>query len=641
MDILNKYKKLYKSKAEVEFTLGQYLALCKKDKTAYSSPADRMLKAIGEPTLVDSSKDPRLSRIFGNRVYKKYEVFSEFYGMEETIERIVSFFVHSAQGLEESKQILYLLGPVGSAKSSLAEKLKSLIEKEPIYVLKYGDSLSPIHESPLNLFKEEDSEELGIPSRHLRYKMSPWAKKRLKECEGDLSKFTVVKLYPSQLHQIAVAKTEPGDENNQDISSLVGKINIRLLEHHNQNDPDAYNFSGGLGLGNRGLLEFVEMFKAPIKMLHPLLTATQEQNYIGTEQIGAIPFEGIILAHSNETEWENFKNDNKNEAFIDRIFIVKVPYNLRVADEMKIYQKLINDSELRDKPCAPHTLEMLSQFTVSSRLVPPEDPHDSVWIKMKVYDGESVREKYPNAKSFQEYKDFAGVMEGMRGISTRFAFKVLSQVFNYDTAEIASNPVHLMYVLEKSLQQEQLPQEQEESYIAFIKNFLADSYSKKLEKDIQTCYLDSYSEYGQSVFDRYILFADHWIEDRDYRDPNTGNLYERDHLNKELSTIEKAAGISNPKDFRHEVVNYALRYRASNKGHNPKWNSYAKLRRVIETHMFDKTEDLLPVISFDGAGSAEEQKKHKSFLKRMMDMGYTEKQVRLLYEWFLRYKSNK
>ena len=130
--------------------------------------------------------------------------------------------------------------------------------------------------------------------------MSPWCLKRLDEFDGDISKFRVQKLMPSRLRQIGIAKTEPGDENNQDISSLVGKVDIRKLELHSQNDPDAYSYSGGLNRANQGMLEFVEMFKAPIKMLHPLLTATQEGNYIGTENIGAIPFQGIIMAHSNE-----------------------------------------------------------------------------------------------------------------------------------------------------------------------------------------------------------------------------------------------------------------------------------------------------------------------------------------------------
>ena len=194
--------------------------------------------------------------------------------------------------------------------------------------------------------------EYGIPRRYLGTIMSPWAAKRLHEFGGDITKFRVVKVWPSILQQIAIAKTEPGDENNQDISALVGKVDIRKLEHYAQNDPDAYGYSGALCRANQGIMEFVEMFKAPIKVLHPLLTATQEGNYNGTEGISALPFNGIILAHSNESEWVTFRNNKNNEAFLDRVYIVKVPYCLRISEEIKIYEKLLNHSELTHAPCA-------------------------------------------------------------------------------------------------------------------------------------------------------------------------------------------------------------------------------------------------------------------------------------------------
>ncbi len=323
----------------------------------YASAPERILDAIGKPEFIDTARDPRLGRIFMNRTIRTYPAFSEFYGMEETIERIVSFFRHAAQGLEERKQILYLLGPVGGGKSSLAERLKALMEVHPIYVLKAGNEMSPVFESPLVLFDPETmgpmiEERYGVPRRRLTGLMSPWCLKRLDEFGGDISKFKVVKVNPSRLRQIGIAKTEPGDENNQDISSLVGKVDIRKLETLSQADPDAYSYSGGLNRANQGILEFVEMFKAPIKMLHPLLTATQEGNYVGTENIGAIPFTGIILAHSNEAEWQSFKTNKNNEAFIDRIYVIKVPYCLRVTEEQRIYEKLVSGPN-SPPPAAP------------------------------------------------------------------------------------------------------------------------------------------------------------------------------------------------------------------------------------------------------------------------------------------------
>src|SRR6266702_3095886 len=572
--IFGLYSRLYENRREVELGLEEYLGKCSYDPSYYAGAAERMLRAIGEPEMVDTSQDGRLGRIFMNRTIKVYPEFADFFGMEETIERIVGFFRHAAQGLEERKQVLYLLGPVGGGKSSLAERLKMLMEKEPVYVLKAGNEVSPVFASPLGLFDPvtmgpELEQRYSIPVRRLTGTISPWAVKRLEEFEGDITKFSVIRLTPSRLKQICVAKTEPGDENNQDVSSLVGKVDIRKLEMFSQNDPDAYSFSGGLNRTTQGLMEFVEMFKAPIKMLHPLLTATQEGNYAGTENIGGVPYQGIILA----------------------------------------------------------------RFCVLSRLKTHEN--SNLHSKMRVYDGESLKDTDPRAKSAQEYRDSAGVDEGMDGISTRFAFKVLSGTFNFDTQEIAADPVHMMYVLEQSIWREQFPEEVEKRYLNFIKAELAPRYAEFIGHEIQKAYLESYSDYGQNLFDRYVAYADAWIEDQDYKDADTGQLMNRELLNQELSKIEKPAGIANPKDFRNEVVKFALRARASS-GRNPSWTSYEKLREVIERRMFSQVEDLLPVISFGSKKDSETEKKHADFVERMVERGYTERQVRRLVEWYMR-----
>lgn len=534
MNIFDHYRQRYEAAKDEEFTLQEFLTICRQDRSAYANAAERLLMAIGEPVMVDTALEPRLSRLFSNRVIARYPAFEEFYGMEDAIEQIVSYLKHAAQGLEEKKQILYLLGPVGGGKSSLAERLKALMQRVPIYVLSANGERSPVNDHPLCLFNpQEDAQilqkEYGIPTRYLGTIMSPWAAKRLHEFGGDITKFRVVKVWPSILEQVAIAKTEPGDENNQDISALVGKVDIRKLEHYAQNDPDAYGYSGALCRANQGIMEFVEMFKAPIKVLHPLLTATQEGNYNGTEGISALPFNGIILAHSNESEWVTFRNNKNNEAF---------------------------------------------------------------------------------------------------------------RVFNFDHVEVAANPVHLFYVLEQQIEREQFPQEQAERYLEFLKGYLIPKYAEFIGKEIQTAYLESYSEYGQNIFDRYVTYADFWIQDQEYRDPDTGQLFDRESLNAELEKIEKPAGISNPKDFRNEIVNFVLRARANNSGRNPNWTSYEKLRTVIEKKMFSNTEELLPVISFNAKTSTDEQKKHDDFVDRMMEKGYTRKQVRLLCEWYLRVRKS-
>lgn len=638
LNITELFKENYSATKQERMSIQEYLELCKKDHLAYATAAERMIAAIGEPQKVDTSSDPRFSRIFLNRTLRVYPAFKDFYGMEDTIERIVGYFKHAAQGLEERKQVLYLLGPVGGGKSSLAERIKELIETHPIYALATDDEISPVFETPLGLFNNSKYHEIlkneyGIDKRYLGTIPSPWAVKRLKQFDGDITKFSVVRLQPSKLEQIAVVKTEPGDENNQDISCLVGKTDIRQLEKFSQNDPDSYSFSGALCRGNQGIVEFVEMFKAPIKVLHPLLTATQEQNYVGTEAISAIPFNGIVLAHSNEAEWQSFKANKNNEAFLDRICVIKVPYCLRVTEEQKIYEKMLDHSDLRSAPCAPETLKLLSRFCVLTRLKDHEN--SNVYSKLKVYDGENIKETDPRAKSVQEYRDAAGMDEGMNGISTRFAFKILSSTFNYDSDEVAADPVHLMVMLENSIRREQFNGDTEDKYLEYIKDYLIKEYSEFIGNEIQQNYLEAYTEYGQNLFDRYITYADAWIQEIDYKDPDTGQLFDRDVLNGELEKIEKAAGIGNPKDFRHEVVNFVLRQRARNGG-TVGWTSYEKLKKVIEKKMFSSTEDLLPVISFGAKASKEDQKKHDDFVQRMVEKGYTAKQTKRLVEWYMR-----
>ncbi len=640
-NIFDVYAQAYESQKQQRMSLREYLDGCRSDPAYYAGAAERMIAAIGEPELIDTARDARLGRIYMNRTLKVYPAFKDFYGLEETIERIVGYFRHAAQGLEERKQILYLLGPVGGGKSSLAERLKDLMEKRPVYVLATADQVSPIFESPLGLFDPATmgpmlQERYNIPGRMLMGNMSPWAVKRLDEFGGDISKFSVVKLNPSKLRQICVAKTEPGDENNQDISSLVGKVDIRKLEHFGQNDADAYSYSGGLNRTTQGLLEFVEMFKAPLKMLHPLLTATQDRTYVGTENVGAMPFQGIIIAHSNESEWQSFRANKNNEAFLDRICVIKVPYCLRVTEERRIYEKLLSVSDLKSAPCAPGTLDMLARFSVLSRL--KEHENSSLYSKMRVYDGESLKDTDPHAKTIQEYRDAGGVTEGMDGASTRFAYKILSETFNFDTNEIAADPVHLLYVIEQAIRREQLPDETEQRYIEFIKEELSPRYAEFIGNEVQKAYLESYHDFGQNLFDRYVSYADAWIEDHDFKDPDTGNLMSRQVLEQELSKIEKPAGIANPKDFRFEVVKFALRARSKNGGKNPNWTSYEKIRDVIERRMFSQVEDLLPVISFGKKQDSETEKKHEEFVNRMVTRGYTPRQVRRLVEWYMRVK---
>lgn len=624
-------------------TLEEYLQLCKTDPMAYASAAERMVAAIGQPKVVDTSEDPRLSRIHSNKKIRVYEAFKDFYGAEDAIEKIAAYFRNSAAGLEESKQILYLKGPVGGGKSSIAERLKNLMQKLPIYVL-YDESekdvekqMSPVLDSPLGLFNEFEHGEMleaeyGIPRRYLNTVMSGWAQEKLKEFNGDITKFKVMKIYPNKDRQVGVMKVEPGDENNQDVSVLVGKVDIRKLEKFPQNHAYAYSYSGGLNRTNQGLMDFAEMFKANIKTLNPLLMATQEHNYNGTEAIPSMPYTGIIMAHSNESEWHAFRNNKTNEAFLDRVYIVDVPYCLRTDEEVKIYEKMLKSSSLAKAPCAPGTLKMLAQWSILTRLKKPEN--STIYAKLRVYNGDNVKDTMPNAKPYEEYRDAAGNDEGMKGMSTRFAFKVLSATYDLRPEEQQANPIDLMYVLEEAVKKENLPAEATTEYLGFIKEYLQPRYFEFLEKELRTAYLESYRSFGQNMFERYVLFAEAWISDEQTRDPETHTLMDRDNLNKKLEEVEKAAGIVNAKDFRNEIVHYVLRYKAKNEGKSPAWDEYEKIKTVIEKRMFSATEQIMPVIAFGPKQDKETEEKHRGFVERMVEKGYTENQVKILVSWF-------
>lgn len=625
-------------------SLEDYLIGCKTNPLWYATAAERMVAAIGEPTVFDTSTDPRMSRIFSNRKIRVYDAFKDFFGAEDAIEQIATYFRNAAAGLEESKQILYLLGPVGGGKSSLAERIKDLMEVHPIFVLYDRNEndpelrMSPVFESPLSLFSASEhgelfEQEFGIGSSYLgKTVLSGWAQEKLREFDGDITKFSVAKVYPSKASQTAIMKIEPGDDNNQDVSVLVGKTDLRKLDRFSQNHPYSYSYSGGLNRTNQGLMDFAEMFKANIKVLNPLLMATQDRSYNGTESIPSMPYGGIILSHSNQSEWTNFRNNKTNEAFLDRVCVIKVPYCLRVNEEEQIYQKMLKGSTMRNAPIAPQTLKMLAQFMVLTRLVEPSN--STMNAKMRVYNGEAVKDTMPNAKPIEEYRMAAGVEEGMSGMSTRFAFKIISKCLDLRPDERQANPVDLMFVLEEAIRLEHLPEETAKRYNYFIREYLHRDYFTFLEKELRAAYLDSSDTFGQNMFERYVLFAEAWLDDTQCRDPETHVLLNRSQLNEQLEAIERPASVMNVKDFRHEIVNYVLRYRAKNGGNAPRWSEYTKIKDVIEKKMFAATENIMPVISFGPKSSDELATKHNKFIERMVERGYTENQIQLLVAWW-------
>jgi len=652
MSLFDTYKKTYGERHnDKPMTLAEYLEEARANDKMYQSPHGAMVEAFGEPRLLETRKDERLGRIYENRVIQVFDTFEgKFFGMYDVIAQLYSFFVRAEQGLDERHKIPYLLGPVGGGKSSLAEHLKMLMEHIPFYALarrlengpyRGGFELSPVFESPLGLFSEQDqrvliSEQLGVHDRFIPRLMSPWAVKRLqREFNGDASQFYVVKLYPSILDQQGIAVATPGDESNQDISTLVGKTDIRKVGEFSQNDSDCYMYSGALCRGAR-FVEFVEMFKAPIKTLNPLLPALTENFFSSTEGF-TIPFNGIVMAHSNEAEWETFRMQKKNEAFVSRTSLIKVPYNTAVSDEIRIFEKLINGSALAGKPIAPGTLKALATFTTLTHLV----DYENIYTKLRVYDGQNLKGVDTKAKSIHEYRDAAGVNEGMSGFDMRLAFEVLAKTYNHNPEEVAANPVDLLYVLENEIRQQEFGDKEKQYIGTFLKEIVVSKIvNKEISEAIQDAYFESADPFGQEMLDRYFVWAEHWLDEVEFVDQNTHTTLNREMLNQELEKIEKPAGIGNPKDFRDEFVRYVLKYRANNAGKNPPWKSYEKIRNVIKKNLFAKVDDLLPIISFSKKEDSGLQKKHDEFVSRMVARGYTAQQVRLLVDWHIRSKKS-
>jgi len=318
--------------------------------------------------VVKTDEDPRLRRIYGNDIIKKYKFFENFYGIDKTIMKIVRYFHSAAMAGEESRQVLYLVGPVGSGKSSIMEEIKRALEaSQEIYALKG----CPMQEEPLHLvpyqLRSKFEEILNVK---IEGDLCPICRYRLKnEYDGRYEDFPVIKTGFSVSARRGIGVVPPVDPNNQDTSVLIGSVDISKIDLYPEDDPRVLSLNGAFNVGNRGVVEFIEVFKNETEYLHAMITATQEK-YIPSPGKGPmIYFDGVILAHSNEAEWNKFKSDHTNEAILDRIVKIEIPYCLELNEEIKIYEKILRKSRFRAH-IAPHTIEVASMFAILTRLAP-------------------------------------------------------------------------------------------------------------------------------------------------------------------------------------------------------------------------------------------------------------------------------
>ena len=650
MSIVEKKKRAYEAQKPKLLKIEEFLEMCREDPSLYQSVHGKLLKQFGEPEFIDPETRENANLIHGVRPLPRYPAFADFYGMEEVIESVASFLRHADQNLEERRQVLYLKGPVGSAKSSIAEKLKALFSSEGICIpvlvyLPDGEEdeqmVIPCNCHPFMVFDREDvdevSEEYSIPKSAFDRRLTkhPLFVKYWDESEGNLDHFRVELVRPSEVKQIAITKTEPGDENSQDITTYTGNVNLSKLGIHAQNDPEAYAYDGALSTANQGMLECVEVFKSPPKVLLPLLTATQEGTYKPSEGFGAIPFDGLILAHSNESEWESFTKNPDNEAFIDRFEVVDCPYNLRVSEEVKILKKIISNSEISKAPVAPYSFEVMAQLAVLTRLVVPEN--SPVELKMRVYDGEDMQGEEGH-KPYSEYlREARGKNEGKFGLSTRFGFKTMSHAFNYDSQELGVNPVHVISVLEKRLDKV-LNSKVREAAQNYLKEFIIPNYMKVLEVHIRQSFTKTNEEACQNAFENYYHMAEHWIKGESTNHLISGVELSTDALNKALAEMEVGLGVPDIKLYRKEFCDLYLRHLAANQSVPPRWNSNGVFSKVIESYMLSGMEKVLPSISKMMSEPENMQEDQLEYLKNMEELGYSKRQAQIVSLWYIHKK---
>ncbi len=597
----------------------EYLDLVRADpsipKLAHKTIYERIISDGMREINLD--EDPKLQRLYKGESFRIYNFFAEeFYGMHKTINQLVRYFHSASLKGEESRQVLYLVGPVGSGKSSLVEKLKHGLEELPAFFAIEG---CPIHEEPLHL----------IP-RHLR---GEFAKMLNVAVEGDLCpvcRYRLKEEYGGRWEELPVETIEysirarkgigvvpPVDPNNQDTSVLIGGEDISKLDMYSEGDPRVLDLSGALNAGNRGLVEFIEVFKNETEYLHAMITATQEKQIPAPGRHGMIYVDTCIVAHSNEAEWKKFKSDHTNEAILDRIVTIKVPYNLILSEEVKIYKKIIRLSQFT-ADIAPHTIEVASMFAILSRLIPTNKC--DLMTKLKLYNGEEVVEKGRTKKiDVLELKEEAGD-EGMSGISTRFIMKALDNALSDNIEENCIHPLSVREALVQMVKEGDFPEDVRKRYLEFLQDTLHKEYLEILEKEITKAFVYSYQEQAESLFQNYLDHAEAYVTKKRVKDRDTGQELEPDE--GFLKSIEEQIAIIGTAcdGFRQEVISYL--WSVSRKGEKISYESYEPLKEAIEKKLMASVRDVSRIITKARTRDEEQQTKYERMVEQLIKNGY-------------------
>ncbi len=611
-------------------TLMEYLERVKSDPVTTKLSHARIYDLISSMGTRDihESDDPRTKRLYKDEPLKVYNFFAdEFFGIERTIAQIVRYFHSASLKGEESRQVLYLMGPVGSGKSSLVERLqRGLEQSQAVYTI----DGCPMHEEPLHLIprhlRREFEKMLGV---HIEGDLCPVCRYRLKEEFGQrYEEFPIISRGFSKRNRIGIGVVPPVDPNNQDTSVLIGSEDISKLDQYSEGDPRVLELNGALNVGNRGLVEFIEVFKNETEYLHAMITATQEKVIPAPGRHGMVYVDVCIVAHSNEAEWQKFKADHTNEAILDRIVVVKVPYNLRLSEEVKIYQKIIRHSDFRAH-VAPHTLELASMFAILSRLEP--NSKCDLMTKLRLYNGEEVVEKGRTKKiDVQELKEDAK-REGMSGISTRFIMKALDNALSDNVSGNCINPINVREALISMTKEADLPDDNRKQYLEFLQDTLHKEYLELLEKEITRAFVYSYKEQAESLFQNYLDHAEAYVNKTRVRDRNTKEELPPDEgflksIEEQIAIIGSAAD-----GFRQEVIAYL--WSASRRGEKISYRSYEPLKEAIEKKLMTSVRDISRIITKARTRDEEQGEKYGSMVKNLLENGYCESCVDVVLKY--------
>lgn len=573
-----------------------------------------MSKGVEE---LKADENPKVRKIYGNDLIRKYGFFKDdFYGIDKVIMKLVSYFKSAAMKGEESRQVLYLVGPVGAGKSSIVESLKSALEDcEPVYALKG----CPMHEDPLHLIpkhlRPKFQEILGV---QIEGDLCPICKyKLIHELNGVYEDFPVERTEFSIRSRKGIGVVPPVDPNNQDTSILTGSIDISKMDLYSEDDPRIFSLNGAFDVGNRGLVEFIEVFKNDVEYLHTIITATQEKSIPSPGKGSMIYFDGVIVAHSNEAEWNRFKSDHTNEAILDRIVKVEVPYCLELDEEVKIYEKILRKSNFKAH-IAPHTIKVAAMFGILSRLTPSAkaDP----MTKLKIYNGEEIVEKGTTKKiDIGELREEAGQYEGMKGISTRFIIKAIDNALS-ESEHDCINPLSIMESIIKSVKELDIAADDKKKYLGFIQDTIRKEYNKILEREITKAFIHSFREQAESLFNNYIDNAEAYVNKTKIKDISTGEELNPDE--EFMRSIEEQIGVyaASAKGFRSDVTSYM--FYIVRKGGKLDYTSYEPLKEAIEKKLTLSVKDLSRIITKSKVRDKEQAEKYNSMVEEMQNNGY-------------------